>query len=380
MKKFTLLPFLVIILIVSACEQGRDTASGSSVAPATPSAKQVHLLTWEEYLPESTIEKFEKASGYQLVQHYFDNSDDQIGLMTAHPHRYDVIVISHEDLQIFTQRSLISKLDQTRLVGTERIGEKFRGMPNDPDDEYSVPYLWGGYAVAYRKDLIVDPEPSLSLFFEDDTPGKRLLFDEAADVIALANSFIGKPPGDYSEETLERTAKVISGGPRGDQIVLQPSSQMIASIAEGEFIVAVNYSGDIAAAAEENPNIGYFLPKEGTPLWLDELTISRDSKNPAGAYAFLNFLLEPENIAEVSNELWYPNAIPESYPLISEELRSDHALFPPDDYVARAPWCTGPVGDEVKRVAQFLRAVRKGRTPGSKGSTVSVESNLPADR
>jgi len=360
----------ILMVVGTACDQREDSYPHGKPQPAP---RQVHLLTWEEYLPDSTVQKFEQATGHQLVQHYFDNSDDQIGLMMAHPHHYDVVVISHSNLPTFIDRSLIRKLDQEQLVGTEKIGEKFRRMPNDIYNDYSIPYLWGGFAVAYRKDLIIDPEPSLGLFFEDDTPGRRLLFDEASDVIALANTFMGRPINDYSEASLDAAAKLISDAPRSAEILMEASSAMIGTLAQGEFIVAVNYSGEIAAAAEENPDIGYFLPQEGTPLWLDILTISRDARNPSGAYAFLNFLLEPENIAEVSNELWYPNAIPESYALISEELRSNRALFPPDDLVERSRWCKGPSGSEIKRVGQFLRAVRKGREPESKNPVASRE-------
>lgn len=352
----------------SACERSKTS---NTSAPAKP--REVHLLTWEEYLPQSTIEKFENATGYQLVQHYFDNSDDQIGLMTAHPHYYDVIVISHSDLPTFTSRSLIRKLDINQVVGREKVGQRFRSMPNDPGNVYSLPYLWGGLAVAYRKDLITDPEPSLGLFFEDATPGKRRLVDEAADMIAVVNIFLGKSIDDYSAKTLDLADQLIADAPGSSEIELQPSAAMIDSLSEGEFVVAVTYSGDIAQAAEKNPNVGYFLPREGSPLWLDVLTVSRDSKNPAGAYAFLNFLLEPENIAEVSNELWYPNGIPESYPQVSEELRADHALFPPDEFVANSQWCTIPDSEEHTRLAKLLRKLKINKTPASSVQAASLD-------
>ena len=96
-------------------------------------------------------------------------------------------------------------------------------------------------------------------------------------------------------------------------------------------------------------------------VWLESEQLDH-SLVKDGAYALLNFLLEPENIAKVSNELWYPNAVPESYPLISEELRSDHALFPPDEFVASSNWCTSPIGGDTERLARFLRILRKGRT------------------
>ncbi|MGK0185897.1 MAG: spermidine/putrescine-binding protein [Verrucomicrobiales bacterium] len=356
MKHAKLVALGFLIFCASACVRSADPGAST---PA--SSGEVHVLTWEEYLPESTVEKFERATGFKLVQHYFENSDDQIGLMTAHPHHYDVAVISHSDLPNFTSGSLIRRLDPHQLIGQEKVGKRFRSMPNDPGNVYALPYLWGGLAVAYRKDLITNPELSLGLFFNDATPGKRLLVDEAADLIAMVNIFMGKAIDDYSSATLALAARTISNVAGSSEIELQPSSTMIESLSNGEFVVAVTYSGDIAQAAEKNPNIGYFLPKEGTPLWLDMLTVSRDSKNPAGAYAFLNFLLQPENIAEVSNELWYPNGIPESYSMISEELRADHALFPPDDFVARSEWCTIPDSQEHTRLAKLLRKLQKSK-------------------
>ena len=354
MKTIPLLWGLGTLLLLPSCDR-----SETSVPQTKPSIREVHLLNWEEYLPDLIIERFEKATGYQIVQHFFENTDDQIGWMTAYPHHYDVIIIGHSDLPVAINRSLIRKLAPEKLSGTERISEKYRKLPNDPDDRYTIPYLWGGFAVAYRKDLVHNPKPSLGLFFENDVAGKRLIFDESVDVVAVANTYLGKSIKDYSHDTLDLATKAITQAARSNEIEFQPSSKMIGSLIEGDFVVAVNYSGDIAAASEENPNIGFFLPQEGTQLWLDTLTISRDSPNPEGAYAFINFLLEPENIAEVSNELWYPNAIPESNPMIDEELRANPSLFPPEDMVAQWQWRTCPTGEDVKKVARFFRNVRK---------------------
>jgi putrescine transport system substrate-binding protein len=215
----------------------------------------------------------------------------------------------------------------------------------DPGNEHAFIYMWGTTGIAYNVDKIRErmpeaPVDSWQLVFDPEVAAKFqdcgiMMLDSADDIIPIALNYAGEDPDSKNLKTIEKGAEVLAG--------VRPfvrkfhSSENINALANGDICISVMYSGDagIAATRAEEAGSGvdieYVIPKEGALLWFDMMAMPKDAPNPESAYAFMNHILQPEVIAKASDYVTYPNAVPASLPLISEEVKGDPNLFPPDE-------------------------------------------------
>jgi putrescine transport system substrate-binding protein len=220
----------------------------------------------------------------------------------------------------------------------------------DPGNEHSVVYMWGtigiGFNVAAVRERLGEDAPvdSWALVFDPQYAEKLAdcgisLIDASTDVLPLALAYLGRDPLSAEEEDLNAAVEQLK--------LVRPhiryfhSSQYISDLANGEICVAVGFSGDLfqaAARAEEagtGVEIAYSVPNEGTQQWFDMMAIPVDAPNPDAAHAFINFIMDPQITADITNYVWYANANAASMPLVEPEIANDPAIFPSPEVQAK---------------------------------------------
>ncbi len=236
--------------------------------------------------------------------------------------------------------------------------------------------MWGTTGIGYNIDMIAErlgedyEVDSWSLVFDPEIAAQVAdcgisFLDAPTEMFPAALAYLGRDPQSRETEDLEAAAELL--GSVREYVRYFHSSQYISDLANGETCVSVGWSGDVfqaadrAAEADRGVNVWYAIPKEGALVWFDMLAVPEDAPNVENAHAFINYLMEPDVIAEITNYVWYANANEASVPMVDEEITSDPAIFPTDEVMDRL-FTAVTYGSRVDRVISRLwTGVRTGQ-------------------
>ncbi|ADZ93009.1 polyamine ABC transporter substrate-binding protein [Marinomonas mediterranea] len=322
-----------------------------SMGAVTAHAEDLKFYNWSDYIAEDTIPNFEERTGINVIQDVFDSNEVLEAKLLAGSSGYDLVVPSDNFLARQIKASIFAKLDKSKLPNLKYIDKKLLSVLEtaDPGNEHGVPYMWGSTGIGYNVDKVKEvlgddaPVDSWDLVFKAENMKKLqscgvMFLDSPDELYPLALNYVGKNPNshdrkDYSTDS--EAAKVLkSVRPYVRQF---HSSQYISALANGEICVAIGWSGDViqaqdrASEAENGVNIEYSIPKEGTQIWFDMLAIPKGAKNKEAAYKFINYLLEPKVIADISNYVAYANPNTEASQYQDEEITNNAGIYPSEE-------------------------------------------------
>ena len=312
---------------------------------AVQADQSVHVYNWADYIGETTNSDFTKATSIQVVYDVFDSNETLEGKLLAGQTGYDVVVPSNHFLEKQIIAGAFQKLDKSLLPNLANLDPALlkKLETNDPGNQYSVPYLWGTTGIAYnpakvKAALGVDTIDSWAVLFEPETIQKLSscgvsFMDSGDEMVPLMLQYLGLDPNSKNPDDYKKAEqKFLAVRPF---VTYFHSSKYIADLANGEICVAASFSGDAlqaAARAEEAGNgveVAYVVPKEGSNLWFDMMAIPVDAPNAKQAHAYINYLLQPEVIAGVSDYVGYANANPKSEALMDPAVVGNPVAYPP---------------------------------------------------
>jgi putrescine transport system substrate-binding protein len=332
---------LALLLTLSACG-GKSSADGGAGKAAAP--KVLNLYIWSDYLAPNTLADFEKQSGIKVHVAYYDTNETLETKLLAGSSGYDVVVPTASYFERLIKAGGFLALDKSKLPNLKNMDPQLmaRVSQHDPDNAHGVIYLWGTNGIGYNekmvKALMPDaPLDSWRLVFDPAVASKVAkcgisVLDSPAEMIRAVYSYLGKDPNSQSADDLAAAEAVLSK--------IRPyirnihSSEYIEALANGDLCIAVAYNGDVMQArdrareANKGIDIKYSVPKEGTILWFDMLAVPKDAPNPDSAYAFLNYMMDPKVIADVSNFKRYADANAAAQALVLPEVKNDPGIYP----------------------------------------------------
>ena len=323
--------------------------AGLTLAVSVQAASTVHIYNWSDYIGETTLADFEKATGIKPVYDVFDSNETLEGKLLAGRTGYDVVVPSNHFLGKQIKAGAFQKLDKAQLPNYANLDPVLlkRLEKNDPGNQYAVPYLWGTNGIGYNVEKIkavlgVEKIDSWAMLFEPENIKKLSscgvsFLDSGDEMIPAMLNYLGLNPNSEDPEDYKKAeAQLLKIRP---YVTYFNSSKYISDLANGEICVAAGFSGDIfqararASEAGKGVEIAYVIPKEGGNLWFDMLAIPRDATNVKQAHAFINYVLKPEVIAQVSDTVGYANPNPKAGELMDQKVRTDEAVYPPQAVV-----------------------------------------------
>jgi putrescine transport system substrate-binding protein len=319
--------------------------AGLTLALAAQAAPTVHIYNWSDYIGETTLADFEKATGIKPVYDVFDSNETLEGKLLAGHTGYDVVVPSNHFLGKQIKAGAFQKLDKSQLPNYSNLDPALlkRLEKNDPGNQYAVPYLWGTNGIGYNEAKVkaalgVDKIDSWATVFEPENIKKLskcgvAFLDSPDEMFPAMLNYMGLDPNTTDEKLYKKAeAKLLAIRP---YVTYFHSSKYITDLANGDICVAVGYSGDVfqaKARAEEagkGVKLAYVIPKEGGNLWFDMLAIPADAGNVKEAHAFINYVLNPQVIAKVSDSVGYANPNPKAGEVMDQDVRNDPAVYPP---------------------------------------------------
>jgi len=327
------------------------------VGSAHAQQRVLNVYNWTDYIDPKVLERFTAETGIKVQYDVYDSLETLEGKLLAGRSGYDIVVPTAEPTfsRLIAAKAL-RPLDKPKIPHLSNLDPKLmaRVATSDPGNKFGAIYLWGtvglGTIPEQIRALAPDaPMDSWDLLLKPEN-AKRIapcgisLMDSAIDTIPSVLKYLGRSPDSTDPKDLADVEKTL--------MAIRPYIRTFASggaveaLAGGQTCLAMTYSGDVIQAAvrakEANQKeVRYVAPKELAELTFDVLAIPKDAPHPAEAMQFINFLLQPDVMAAITNQVRYPNAVPASLPMVNADVRDDPNVFPdangPGFFTARAP-------------------------------------------
>ena len=346
-KQNLLTGFLVIFVVtlgLSSCGTNEEE---------TNIKQEVRVYNWSDYIADSTIREFEKETGIDVTYDVYDSNEVLEGKLLSGNTGYDIVGPSSEFMGRQIIAGVYQKLNKDALYNYDNLDPAMMSLLEnlDPDNAHSIPYLWGTTGIGYNKQKAIEimgadfAMDTLDVVFVPEIIAKFqhcgvAFLDAPSEMFKAALHYLGlnpnsQNPKDYQEQSTELFNNV------RPYIQYFHSSKYINDLANGDICLAFAWSGDVLQAADRASESGngvqieYRIPKEGTLMWFDMLAIPADAPNPGNAHKFLNYILKPEVIAEISNKVNFANANIPSKSLIKADSLNNPDIYPEEELMRK---------------------------------------------
>lgn len=269
----------------------------------------LRIYNWGEYTGENILRDFEEKTGATVVQENFD-SNEQMYIKVANGEAYDILVPSDYMIQRLVDEDLLQKLDKSKLDCMDKLVSGVKGLPYDPENDYSVPYFWGTVGIVYDKtkvDIEELEKEGYNIFLNKKYKGDVYLYDSERDSFMMALKALGYSMNTEDEKEIQEAYEwlVQCVQTMDTEIVMD---EIIDNMAQGRKALGLVYSGDATYIMAENENMGYYMPQSGTNLWSDAMVIPKNAKNPELAHAFINYASDYDGAYDNSSYVGYTSA------------------------------------------------------------------------
>ena len=312
----------------------------------------LNVYNWTDYIDPAVLERFTKETGIKVQYDVYDSLETLEGKLLAGRSGYDIVVPTSEPtFSRLIKAGALLPLDKAKIPNLKNLDPNLmkRVETSDPGNKYGAIYLWGTIGLGVLPDKIKAAAPnapmdSWDLLLKPEWAKQVaqcgiVLMDSAIDTIPSVLKYLGRNPESSDPKDLADVEKTL--------MAIRPYVRTFASggalemLASGQICLAMDYSGDVVQAASrakeaKQAPVQYVLPKEFTELSFDMLAVPKDAPHPAEAMQFINFILQPENMAAITNKVGYPNAVPASLAMIQESVKENPNVFPPAAVLSRA--------------------------------------------
>lgn len=311
--------------------------TGCKEEPAKP--KVVTVMTYSEYIDPAMIEDFEKKTGYKLQLDLYEAQEEMLGkLQVASANsQYDVIIASDVVIPQMIRKGIITSIDSLQIPNRVNVAEKFKHAIYDPTSTYTWPYLWGSTGVLYR-DSKVDPNKfSYSLVFDkNEQRGKFTLLEESRSMISIALLALGLDPNATNFDDINKAVQFLVDAKRSPNFVsFEGSVAGKDKVLSGEAWASFVFSGEAMAAIAADSSLQYAIPQEGSFVWVDLMTLSAAAPNPEGAYAFMNYILDAQNGAQLAKYISYATPNKAALELLDSTYLNNKVINPDEATMER---------------------------------------------
>ena len=332
---------LCALTVLAGCERTSEEGSSSP----TESRPTLYYFTWSDYAGPEIIREFEEQARVKVVVDTFSSNEELLAKLQSGASGYDVAVPSDFMVSIMASQGFLAELELTKIPNVTKLLERLQGLPFDPENRYSIPYLWGTVGIAYDSAIVSPPPDSWSVLWDPRYKGKISMLNDQREVFGATLRYMGESMNSRDAMTIEAAkGKLLAQKPLVKTYTSELYDQLLVA---GEVVLAHGWGGTVARAMVERPSIRYAIPKEGGTIWADCLVVLRTSRKKDLAMQFVNFLLDREIAARTTQRLLFASSNREAKALVPAEIRMNPAVYPPDSVIERMEWMTD-VGEAIR--------------------------------
>ncbi|MGF0112805.1 ABC transporter substrate-binding protein [Streptococcus sp. SGI.013] len=319
---------VAIIVLLSLTSSYMNLKSGNQ-----SDSNKLVIYNWGDYIDPELLTKFTKETGIKVEYETFDSNEAMYTKVKQGGTTYDIAIPSDYTIDKMIKENLLVKLDKSQIKGLENIDPSFLNKSFDPNNDYSIPYFWGTVGIVYNDQMVQTAPKHWEDLWREEYRDNIMLVDGAREVLGFGANTLG-----YSLNTKKMSElkaieqKLNSLTPNIKAIV---GDEMKGYLINEDAAIGVTFSGEASEMLDANEHLHYVVPSEGSNLWFDNIVIPKTVKHQKEAYAFINFMLEPENAAQNAEYIGYatPNKLAKD--LLPKEVKDDPAFYPSQDVIER---------------------------------------------
>ena len=324
-----------LIAVVTGCGSDEESSAFKLCAEGETDG-DLNFYNWSEYMDPDLIAAFQDQHGVSVTEDFYPSNEEMHGKIGVGNSGYDLIVPSDYMVSILISDELIQPIQAAAVPNQANIAERFGDPPYDPGAIYTAAYQWGTTGVGVDTGVTGEDVPhTWGLLFDSGLAeqyglsGKISLLDDPRETVGAALKYLGYSLNSTSADELAEAEAVIANAV--SRIAAFDSDQYSELIVMGETVVGHGYSGNFLWDFEEGDSTyDYFVPDEGGTIWVDNMAVLADAPHPCTAFAFMNFLLDAENGAQLTNYNWYASPNAASEPHIDQEVLDNPIIYPTD--------------------------------------------------
>lgn len=309
------------------------TAAALALMAGTAQAEgKLSVYHWFEYMPQELVDKFEAETGIEVTIDTYDSNEAMLAALKAGKiGQYDVAVPGDYMVAIMGHEGLLGSFTPEELPNFAKIDPKWVDVPFDPGRKHSIPYQWGSTAFSVNRDVYQGDISTLAMIFDppDELKGKINVLDSQGEVLALGSLYLGIPQCSTDKAQLKALNDMLLNAKQYWASFGSDTAKEV--LVSGDAAAGMIYNGFSAKARAEGAKVEYAYPKEGYVLWMDNMVLLKDAPNRENALKFMNFLLEPENAAAVTNYAAYTAGVMGVEPFLDEAIKTSPENNPPAD-------------------------------------------------
>jgi spermidine/putrescine-binding protein len=321
-KKFPVLIAVALLAVFAAAGCGGEKGGGKD-------ENVVNILNWSEYLPENLIKQFEEETGIKVNYSTISSNEELVAKLNVGNATYDLAVPSTYYVEVLIKEGKLEKINKDNIPNFKNIDEKFLGWEFDPNDDYSVPYMWGTEVIAYNEDLVDFEIDEYKDLFDPSLKDSLVVLDDPRTMLGAMLEMLGYSANSTNEEEIKKAGEELKK--------LMPNIKAFDSdspknlLVSGEVKAGIVYGAEAALAMRENPSIKMVLPKDYLSLWQDNFVIPKGAPHKENAEKFIDFILRPEISKEITMDYPYHNPNKAAMELLPEDVRKELEI-PEKDY------------------------------------------------
>ncbi|WP_172562218.1 extracellular solute-binding protein [Vibrio furnissii] len=318
--------------------------------------QQLYFYNWSEYIPNEVLEDFTKETGIKVIYSTYESNESMYAKLKTQGSGYDLVVPSTYFVSKMRKEGMLREIDKSKLSHFSDLDPNYLNKPFDPDNKYSIPYIWGATGIGINTDMLDKSSvKNWGDLWDAKWEGQLMMMDDAREVFHIALSKLGYSPNTTDPKEIEAAYHELR---KLMPNVLVFNSDFPANpYLAGEVSLGMLWNGSAYMAREEGAPIEIIWPEQGTIFWMDSISIPAGAKNVEAAHKMIDFLLRPENAAKIALEIGYPTPVKTAYSLLPAEFANDPNVFPPQSVMDSGVW-QDEVGEAAALYEEYFQKLK----------------------
>lgn len=321
MNKWLIACMIAIMILTTGCGGKEDQVT-------------LNVYNWGDYIDEEVLKQFEEEYNIKVIYDTYDRNEDMYIKLKKGGTSYDVCVPSDYMIEKMIKEDMLEVIDYKNIPNYKYIMERFKGLSFDPDNQYSVPYLWGTIGIVYNTQEVKNPVDSWNILWDPQYQGKILMMDSPRDAFMVAEKRLGFSMNTNDSESLELSKKELIA--QKPLVLAYVNDSVKDMMINEEAAIAAAWSGEAIFMMDNNENLAYAVPKEGTNMWFDNLVIPKNSPHKKEAEIFIDFLCRPDIALKNAIYIGYSTPNQGAYDMMDEEMKQNKVIYPDEAIIKQS--------------------------------------------
>lgn len=318
MKKIILALAILMVFSLTGC--GKEDAA----------KEEIYVYNWGEYIDPQILKDFQKETGIKVNYDTYASNEDLYIKMTQSQDKYDVVVPSDYMIERLIKEGLVREIDFSKIPNFANVEDILKKPSFDPENKYSVPYFWGTVGIVYNKAEVKDKVDSWDILWNEKYKNQIIMYNSQRDTLGVALKRLGYSLNSTNEKELQEAKKSLIEQKPLVYAYLDDDGRDV--VVQGDANLSVMYSGDALLMMQQNEDLDYVVPKEGSNIWYDSMVIPKNAQNVEGAEKFINYMLEKEVQAKnVEHCVGYTSPVKGVKDLLPDEIKNSKVAYPDID-------------------------------------------------